>query len=63
MKVSDCDVRVDVLDIYKDSYNQALCDGDIASIKRILLKSCRPEQANKIEELLPADLIKSLYNA
>lgn len=63
MKISDCDVRVNVLDIYTGSYNQALSDGDIASIKRILLSSCGPEEAKRIERLLPADLIKSMCNA
>jgi len=63
MQISDCDFRVDILDIYADSYNQALCEGDLVTIKRILLSSCRSEEAERIEELLPADLIKSLCNA
>ena len=54
------DFKVNILDIYADSYQQAAGSGDLATVKHILLKSCAPEDADMIEQLLPIELVRSV---
>jgi len=60
VNISDCDFKVNVLDIYADSYQKATGSGDLATVKHILLKSCAPEDADMIEQLLPMELVRSV---
>jgi len=58
MDIWDLDFNVDIADVELEAYQNAAEAGDLATIKHILLGNCEQDDAQKIEQLLPVELIR-----